>query len=566
MQETSQAGPAVRPDAAPRRDRGTARRSWWIAAAAFAAVMAVLLVRNSFLFGTRLYEQADMGANSILVERARHFSLLIGNYSRTHLHHPGPAFLYVQSWGETLFWSVLHVVPTAFNGQLIAVYALNALFAALVVAVGHGWTRTLRGALATFAVVLGFGAVVPEIFSVDWMPYIYVLAYLAFLISIASVAAGRVADLPVAALTGWFCLHGHACFLLFVPGLTGCAVIALAWPRRHRLRAAAAGFFARRRGAWVTSAVISALFLVPIVMELVVHWPGYFAQYFGFTSSSEKGGPGGHTAAQIASYDLWFWWPHGHAWAVVVAYYAIAAAAVAWLCPRGPVRRLCASLLAFNTLSTVLVIVYTIVGVDLLDEHYIAYFYWTAPAVMVLIVVLAAVERLHAACTRAAAAGPAQKAQKTKAAAAVVAGCAVLAAGTAFAVAPQTTTSTDWVDPARAGLTQRATDPAMAAGVARLAALAAGRPVVLQLDHDAWPAVTGILVQAERTGVRACVADPWWSFMVMPWSVCTRAEMAGGKVFKLYPPGKAPARFPAAFRFNQATAIVAPGQPRRGPG
>jgi hypothetical protein len=142
----------------------------------------------------------------------------------------------------------------------------------------------------------------------------------------------------------------------------------------------------------------------------------------------------------------------------------------------------------------------------------------------------------------------------------------VLAAGAAFAVAPQTRTSTDWVDPARAGLTQRATDPAMAAGVARLAALAAGRPVVLQLDHDAWPAVTGILVQAERTGVRACVADPWWSFMVMPWSVCTRAEMAGGKVFKLYPPGKAPARFPAAFRFNQATAIVAPGQPRRGPG
>ena len=49
-------------------------------------------------------------------------------------NHPGPAFLYVQSWGEDLFWAAGRIVPTAWNGQLIAVYALNAVFAARVFA------------------------------------------------------------------------------------------------------------------------------------------------------------------------------------------------------------------------------------------------------------------------------------------------------------------------------------------------------------------------------------------------------------------------------------------------
>ena len=76
-------------------------------------MLGVLLARNAFLFSTPLHEDADAGAYSILIEQARRFTLLVGNYSREKFNHPGPAFLYVQSWGESLFWSVLHVVPTA---------------------------------------------------------------------------------------------------------------------------------------------------------------------------------------------------------------------------------------------------------------------------------------------------------------------------------------------------------------------------------------------------------------------------------------------------------------------
>ena len=90
-----------------------------------------------------------------------------------------------------MFWASLHVVPAAWNGQLIAVYALNALFAALVVAVGYGVTRSLRAAAACCAALLIFAAVKPAVFSSDWMPYLLVMPYLAFLVATASVAAGN---------------------------------------------------------------------------------------------------------------------------------------------------------------------------------------------------------------------------------------------------------------------------------------------------------------------------------------------------------------------------------------
>jgi len=71
------------------------RRPWWIWAAPFALVLAVLVVRSRFLFTDRFYEDVDAGANSILIQQAMHFTLLIGNYSREGFNHPGPAYMYV---------------------------------------------------------------------------------------------------------------------------------------------------------------------------------------------------------------------------------------------------------------------------------------------------------------------------------------------------------------------------------------------------------------------------------------------------------------------------------------
>ena len=164
------------------------RRPWWVWVTPFAITLTVLLTRNTFLFSTPEYESSDMGANSILIEQARRFTLLVGNYSREGFNHPGPAFLYVESWGEQIFWAMLRVVPTTWNGRLIGLYILNVVFAACVVAVTYGSIRSVRGALAAGAVLALFGVVHPAVFNSDWMPYVYVPAFLTFVVSLASVS------------------------------------------------------------------------------------------------------------------------------------------------------------------------------------------------------------------------------------------------------------------------------------------------------------------------------------------------------------------------------------------
>ena len=523
-----------RPEGQPRPARPSRIPAAAIAwAAPFVLVLAVLLIRNAFLFTTPEYEDADMGANSILIEQARRFTLLVGHYSREHFNEPGPAFLYVQAWGESLFYDALHLVPTPWNGQLIAVYALNALFAAAVVAVGYGWARSIGGAVAALAVIALFGALHPPMFSSDWMPYVFVPAYVAFLVAIASVAAGRTQDCWLAALAGWFLIHGYASFLLFVPVLAAAAVAGALWSRWRGSKATTPDIERTLLSppaprVWIPVAAISAVFALPIVIELALHWPGNFARYFAYSSSDKAGA---RSPASVAGYVLWFWWPHANAWAVLVVL-AAAAALLTWRLPGGRLRRFCWSLLAVDALSTVLFTAFTVVGVDYLRNFYIGYFYWSAPLLAVLVIALAVVALLPG---------------RIALAAAVV---AALAAVAVFAVAPLTRDNLDHVDPlsSSSGLV---TDPTLAAGTAALAARADGRPLVLRFGDNAWPAITGLLVQAERTGVTACVADPSWAFMVTEQEICTPPELAAGDPFYVYPPGPVPPGITVVFRLRR---------------
>ena len=512
-------------------------RPWWVVVAATAALAVLLCVRNRFLFSTRLYEDADMGANSILVEQARHFTLLVGNYSRDHLHHPGPAYMYVMAAGESLFWAWLHVVPTAWNGQLLAVYALNSLFVGLVAGMGYGWTRSLRGAAACFAAVLALAAVHPAVLSSDWMPYLYVPAYITFLVAAASVAAGRGRDAWVLALTGWFLIHGHACFLLFVP-LISCAVLAaVLWPHRHSLGASVRSFFATQRRVWVPVAIISAVFALPIVADLVLHWPGQFGKYLAFASSSKSGG---HSVTQAARDALWYWWPHRSAWALPVAGYVIAAAVIRWLAPSS-LRRFLTALLAVNALSSLAFLYYAVNGIDVLSRYYEGYFYWSAPVITLLVIALGVVE-----------------AMPLPLGAATAAGAAVLVL-VALAMAPDTRTSTNSSDPA-VPTSGQDTDSALPAAVSALAARSGGKMIVLRLDPQFWGDATGFLVQAERTGVRACVANPVYTFVVTSQFICTRHDLADGQVYWLRP--AAPRGSPVLARLRQAVVTAGPAAPQ----
>jgi hypothetical protein len=510
---------------------------WWVVVAATATLAMMLCVRNRFLFSTRLYEDADMGANSILVEQARHFTLLVGNYSRDHFHHPGPGYMYVKAAGESLFWAWLHVVPTAWNGQLLAVYALNSLFVGLVAGMGYGWTRSLRGAAACFAAVLALAAVHPAVLSSDWMPYLYVPAYVTFLVAAASVAARRGRDAWVLALTGWFLIHGHACFLLFVPVISCAVLAAVLWPHRHSLGASVWSFFATQRRVWVPVAIISTIFALPIVADLVLHWPGQFGKYLAFASSSKSGG---HSVAQAVRDALWYWWPHRGAWALPVAGYAVAAAVIRWLAPPS-LRRFLTALLAVNALSSLAFLYYAMSGIDVLSRYYEGYFYWSAPVITLLVIALGVVD-----------------AMPLPLGAATAAGAAVLVL-VALAMAPDTRTSTNSSDPA-VPTSGQDTDSALPAAVSALAARSGGKMIVLRLDPQFWGDATGFLVQAERTGVRACVANPVYTFVVTSQFICTPHDLADGQVYWLRP--DAPRGSPVFARLRQAVVTAGPAAPQ----
>jgi hypothetical protein len=388
----------------------------------------------------------------------------------------------------------------------------------MAVTIVYRWTGSAPAAATAFIVTMSFAAVHTEVINSGWMPDLYVMSFFVFALSAASVAAREPRDLWILAFSGWLLIHGQACFLLFVPVITAGAAAAALWPSRRTLRTSLAGFVARRRRCWVPAVAISALFLLPIALELALHWPGYFGQYFSY---SESGQAGGHPAGQIISYMLWFWWPHGYALLLVPVAVAVTIAR-----PAGPVRRFLVAILGVTALTTVAFGYYAAAGIDYLSEYYIGYFYWSVPFLMLMVIAVGLVQAVsHGNVPR------------------QVAAAAVVGALVAVGLIPGMRISL------------RDNDPALPAAVAALAARGPGKPIVITLAQQRdWVDATGFLVQAERTGIPACVDQPSWTFMLTTQFICTASEDRAGTHYDFYSPGPT-AGVPVILRFGM-TAVV----------
>ncbi|WP_213451105.1 hypothetical protein [Rhizomonospora bruguierae] len=492
---------------APAAETSTARRARRVPIfpIAFLGLLALLLVRNRSLFTAAVDERGDYAANSIIVDQARHFELLVGNYSRLGFSHPGPAFFYVQAFGEWLLADLLGAVPTEWNGQAVAMLALAAAFLAGSLAILRSWFDSAGPALAGSAAALGYLAFHGHVVASMWMPFAYAPAFLLLLAAAASVAAGRGRHLAALALAGGFLVHGHAEFLFFVPLLAGGALAALWW--RHRRGAASI----TRRDGLLFAAVI-ALFLLPIAVNLALHWPGEFGRYFGYGGSG-----GGHGPGAAARYVLGFW-PGGPVIGAVVG--AALLGAVPLLGRGNPVTRTGPVAILAGTAQFG---VYAAVGIDDLTQAYVGYFALAFP--LLLMTLAAAVTADRAARWLADRRSPARR---------LLPAVVVTALAAALLVAAR---SPQLVAPLDA-------EPTLPAAVDAVRAYTGGRPLVLELDHDAWPAMTGLLVGAQRRGVRVCVRDPRWRFLVTADYLCRPAELAGGAPATLTagPPPAAPAR------------------------
>jgi len=71
--------------------------------------------------------------------------------------------------------------------------------------------------------------------------------------------------------------------------------------------------------------------------------------------------------------------------------------------------------------------------------------------------------------------------------------------------------------------------------MAALDRYAGGRPAVLDVQQEAWPAFTALVVQGDRMGPRVCARDPRWEFMVTDRYICTADDLAQGRAVRLTP-------------------------------
>lgn len=287
-------------------------------------VVAIVADSTDFFFHRPYYEFWDLAANSLAINRAKHFQELYGSYSRWGFHHPGPVFFYVQAFGEWLFYDLLHLCPAPFNAQTLANLCVTTSFFVGSVTIFTRWISDgARRWFVPAALVVGavhFGAVsrIPSydmllgssVFSSAWTAHSWVFPFLCVVTAATSVAAGRGEDLPILAVADGFLIHAHIASPLFVGPMTLLAYAGLLTttvqreamekvPVRLRLikawRALGSAWRAFTR-AHVFALAILAVFALPIVIDLflgdasnlhavLMHMRGHHGEHKSFMRS-----------------------------------------------------------------------------------------------------------------------------------------------------------------------------------------------------------------------------------------------------------------------------------------
>jgi hypothetical protein len=534
---------------APDRWPGRLRRSRLGATRRFALsvwvlTFVILCARNTFVFNVRIYEDGDAAANSILVDKALRFHLLVGHYSRVGFHHPGPAYLYVQAAGQRLAHGLLHLTPSPYGGQLVGVFALNAAFVAcagLVLRRRLGSGPLAWAGVATVLVFLAGHGVLAS----SWMPHLNVAPFVLLLVASAGVAAAGLADLPLVVLAAGFLVHGHVSFLSFV-AIDFALLAGWGWyaGRGRRRELLAAG-----RSPLIVSGLLATLFVAPMALDLLLHWPGQWGLYWRYLHLP------GHTHGLGAAWQFveWFW-SAGPAGPILFAVAAALGVTLAFREPDRSRRRFLLASVAVAAVATIAFLGYVMRGVDLLPEHYIGYFYWAVPLQLIVVAVVGMGGQLVRARPR------------------TTAGNVLLAAASLVALIV-TATLPGLVAPGdnqigsanlhfgRSYLPQLVAavraDPSVRSGAGQLGP---SGMVNLAFPHDIWPAAIGLVEQASREGLHVCAANPRWANMFTG-KVCP--QPAEVRLVLMRPDGARPTiAGRVIWRDASLVAVVPPGHTR----
>lgn len=359
----------------------------------FVLISAALLGAGWHMIHAAGYESGDFAANSLLIQDAKRLHLIYGNYSRIGFNHPGPAILYVLAFGELVFHDWLHVVPSPFAGQIVAGLLYNAAWMVLVFAVVRRFAGALQALLFLAVFVLVTLCVDSAFVNGIWFPHLYFFPYAAMLVAIAPLAQGRADTLKALAVSSGFLINGHASFIPML-GVMQVLILAANWgaTRQEPLRRILSRGWMAVHGRTLLAAIgILVLFLVPLLIATVKDYPGPLYDYLHYGRLNK-----GNAWLDALRFVLVFWGTGkmqaaGLALALVLAVLLMAARpgaqAGAGQAQAGFVagaRGIGIALVA----SSLALLYYAKAGVDDLGQLYVAFFYYSVPAMSAALVAL----------------------------------------------------------------------------------------------------------------------------------------------------------------------------------
>lgn len=359
------------------------RRAWWPYAVLFLLLAIVFAASNWPAIRTANVELGDFAANSLLIQDAKSLTLVHGNYSRVGFNHPGPAILYVLALGELVFYDGLHMVPSPFSGQLLAVSLYSAAWMVAIFSIVRRSVGSASGALL-FTSAFGLALAVADynIFAGIWFPHLYVLPFATMVVAASRLVFGKLDSVLALGVSTGFLLNGHVSFVAVAGIVMICVLLAnLVIGRRGIAPRVLAPSFLRAQYVPVLRLVgIVLLFLVPLAIACVTDETSPVRQYLSFSKGNHH-----NSLRQAATYVAGYWeGPLG--WVCNIALYV--ALVLLARRSRDRVRELGVSLLAAMVGATLALLYYAKVGIDLLEYKYIGLFYYAVPAFAAALAVL----------------------------------------------------------------------------------------------------------------------------------------------------------------------------------
>ena len=342
----------------------------------FLALAALLLVATWPHIAAMNYEWGDFASNSVLVQRAKAFRLLHGNYSRVGFYHPGPAILYVLAAGEALFHDLLGLT-SPIGGQRVAVIFYTSAWVSVASAMLARLLGGVASGLIAAAVLIGATLYyLPEALTGLWFPDLYYFPFVAFSAALALAVRGDVRHLPVLALSMGVLVNGHVSFAAITVVMIAFGLAANGLLGRIGVIPGddswwSVGFVARHGRRIAGSVALGALFLVPLLIDTALHYPGQVPAYLAY-----KSGHAGNGLRESLGFALSYFGPAPLAAAVVGAALILAFSTRGFGLRSGGAAALLAALLG----ASIATVLYARVGVDNLSESYIAYYFYAAPA------------------------------------------------------------------------------------------------------------------------------------------------------------------------------------------